>query len=445
MFAALKQKWNELDSNVRLLYIFTATYYSTVGILKEHLLSGFIFVLTNSNKQVGLVKGTTGLFQLCFALPSGFTADKFRRDKVLRAGGSVGLVACAISIAGFWFESINLIFVAFSIWGIFNVLHGPALEALFADCYPQGQRSLPCTIKYVLMQVALILGPALSTGILYINGNRWELTDLKVVLIIGAVLCAASLSSLFLFKDPEKQNTAAESEKEVFKNGEGDIINADQVSRLGLQRRHVPFLLILSEFIISNGAGMTISFFPIFFFQEYGLAPAEVNIVFIATSVFVIMLSMGSQNLSTCFCSRMQIIVSTRFIATCCLVWMSYAKPLWLQIALFIVRGGTMRATVGIRKSILMDHVPQKQRGRWNSFESLTVCTSSASTVVGGYLIDAYSYRFCFRITAAFYALALMVDTMLLTVVRDTNKEEHTWISKEKAAAGSGGVKSGIV
>jgi hypothetical protein len=81
-----------------MLYIFAMTYYSTVGILKEHLLSGFIFVLMNSNKDIGLVKGIRGLFQLCFALPSGFTADKFRRDKVLKAARVVGLVACAISI-----------------------------------------------------------------------------------------------------------------------------------------------------------------------------------------------------------------------------------------------------------------------------------------------------------------------------------------------------------
>jgi predicted MFS family arabinose efflux permease len=445
MLPKLKEKWTALESNVRMLYIFTLTYYSTVGILKEHLLSGFIFVLTNSNKDVGLNRGITGLFQLCFAIPSGFTADKFRRDKVLKAAGVVGLVASAISIAGFWFESIKLILVAFAGWGIFNALHGPASEALFADCFPQGQRSLPCTVQYVLMQVALIFGPALSTVILYINGNRWELTDLKFVLIVGAVLSAASLSSLFFFIEPEIQKTAADSEQAVIQIGEGDTSDADNKSWLGLQRRHVPYLLMLSEFIISNGAGMTISFFPIFFFQEYGLAPTEVNFVFIGTSILVIMLSMGAQSISTCFCSRMQILVSTRFIATVCLVWMSFAKPLWLQISLFLVRGGTMRATVAIRKSILMDHVPRKQRGRWNSFESLIACMSSASSVVGGYLIDAYSYRFCFRITAAFYFVALLVDMLLLSVVRDTNKQESAWILKEKAVLGSVGRSKGIV
>ena len=226
---------------------------------------------------------------------------------------------------------------------------------------------------------------------------------------------------------------------------EGDTTDADKSSWLGLQRRHVPYLVILLEFIISNGAGMTISFFPIFFFQEYGLAPTEVNFVFIGTSIVVIILSMGTQRISTCFCSRMQIIVSTRFIATCCLVWMSFAKPLWLQISLFLVRGGTMRATVAIRKSILMDHVPRKQRGRWNSFESLIASMSSASSVVGGYLIDAYSYRFCFRITAAFYFVALLVDVMLLLVVRDSNKQESAWILKEKAVIGSVSRSGGVV
>ena len=104
-----------------------------------------------------------------------------------------------------------------------------------------------------------------------------------------------------------------------------------------------------------------------------------------------------------------------------------------------------MRATVAIRKSILMDHVPRKQRGRWNSFESLIASMSSASSVVGGYLIDAYSYRFCFRITAAFYFVALLVDVMLLSVVRDSNKQESAWILKEKAVIGSVSRSGGVV
>ena len=62
----IKRSWAELDSNVRLLYIFTLTYYATVGILKEHLLSGFVYVLTQSNKSVGILKGITGLFQAAF-------------------------------------------------------------------------------------------------------------------------------------------------------------------------------------------------------------------------------------------------------------------------------------------------------------------------------------------------------------------------------------------
>ena len=96
-----------------------------------------------------------------------------------------------------------------------------------------------------------------------------------------------------------------------------------------------------------------------------------------------------------------------------------------------------MRATVGIRKSILMDHVVRKKRGRWNSLESLIACMSSASSVVGGYLVDAYSYRFCFRITAAFYAVAVLVDLLLLTIVRDTYTPKQEWILKEKCEAES--------
>jgi hypothetical protein len=69
---------------------------------------------------------------------------------------------------------------------------------------------------------------------------------------------------------------------------------------------------------------------------------------------------------------------------------------------------------------------------------------SSASLVVQGYLIDAYGYKFCFQITAAFYSVALLVDMMLLSIVRDTNKQESAWILEEKVVTGSVG-RSGIV
>jgi hypothetical protein len=50
---------------------------------------------------------------------------------------------------------------------------------------------------------------------------------------------------------------------------------------------------------------------------------------------------------------------------------------------------------------------------------------------------------FACRITAAFYFAAVLVDTVLLTVVRDTNRE-NAWVSKEKAAVGSGS-RTGVV
>jgi len=62
--------------------------------------------------------------------------------------------------------------------------------------------------------------------------------------------------------------------------------------------RHVPYLLFLSDFIICNGAGMTINFFPIFFQQEYGLSPSQVNLLWVAQSVLIFFLSFTMQKIS---------------------------------------------------------------------------------------------------------------------------------------------------
>merc|ERR1711918_254574 len=74
------------------------------------------------------------------------------------------------------------------------------------------------------------------------------------------------------------------------------------------------------------------------------------------------------------------------------------AKPIVI-VALYIAQTGFFNATQPLMKSILMDYVPKKTRGRWSSVDSVTSFGWSGSAVIGGFLISSYSYRIVFWVT----------------------------------------------
>ncbi|CAI5739687.1 unnamed protein product [Hyaloperonospora brassicae] len=489
--------WKGTTHNVRLAYVFTLFFWSARSILFQQVLAGYVFVLTRSTKAVGLVKGLQGISQLVFSFPGGYCADHSRRDAVLKLSGALGLVAAATTFVAVNRTSLDGLYVAFGLWGLFAALQSPALEALFADSIAPGRRSYPFMIKYNTSNLAQMLGPVLSIGLFSVYGDEWQLPELKPVLELGAVLAAVGALVLFYFDDdrardymqtgqqppldeqpmqlnavppsplrtpklvgngneidmvydyPDEDELAVEqqptptmtvSEKTVLlsvledKTGHAmdkerlqhGIDNDDddegymanwETTFLCFRTQHVPYLIFVSDFIISNGAGMTINFFPLFFKEEYGLTPIHMCVLFMTQPLVVMILSFAAQRLSRS-CGRMPLIAITRTLSVACLFAMAFAQSAALQIALFLMRGGMMRCSQPLRRSILMDYVPKNIRARWNALEGLSVFSWSGSAVLGGYLIDAYGYRVCFIITSVVYSLGLSLEMFLLPLTK---------------------------
>lgn len=472
-----------------LVQVSNVTSCAICSILFQQVISGYIYVLTNSNQPVGMVKGIQGISQLAFSLPAGYLADHTRRDTVLKISGAIGLVGALLTFIGVESSSLKVIYVAFGLWGLFSAFQSPAMEALFADSIPHGRRSYPFMIKYNVSNVAQVIGPFLSILLFLYVGDVWRIQELRPVLIFGTVLAAIASVFLFRFNDDlaladehsdnpvhhletQQQRGRLESEplrtpsfagndieieynysdvedelEEHARAEELDNLMATEKSSLivstsgaaggDLQAKtdqdasseqpiarflcftsdHVPLILFLSDFIISNGAGMTINFFPLFFMTEYGLSPIHVSILFLVQPIVVMVLSYAGQRVSRVL-GRMPIIVSTRIASTVCLLCMTFAKPLHLQILLFLLRGGMMRCSQPLRRSVLMDFVRREVRARWNALEGLSVFSYSGSAVIGGYLVDQYDYRMCFFITSFVYFAGLSLELFLLPLTK---------------------------
>ncbi|KAE8883203.1 hypothetical protein PF005_g9512 [Phytophthora fragariae] len=471
--------WGLMEHNVQLVFLFTVMYWSASSIISQQVLSGYVYVLTASNTPVGFVKGIQGLTQLVCAFPAGYAADCTRRDRTLIVAGIVGVVASVLTAMAFELADMLLMYVAFGLWGAFTAFQSSAMEALFADSAPMGQRSAPFTLKYVMRNVALVLGPTSAILLLWKNGDVWTLVALRPVLLFGAFIAAVSMVLLFQFNDDlafenrqyvfaierelssiERNFTSEYSDRESSASEQGvnfsrmQIPSTSEFSQLlqssrvpsansgyyltaplrsdddedvsvrpvmacwgMLDTAHVPYLLFVSNFLVSNGTGLVTAFFPLFFLHEYALSPIRVQTLFALQPLVMALLSFLSQMVSSTT-GRMSMVVVTRVLGTISLLLMAVSHDVADQSVLFVFHGAFMQCTEPLRRSLLMDFVPKSHRARWNSLEGLTVASWAGSAVLGGIIVDAYGYRICFIAAALVYICGLALETMLIPLTR---------------------------
>lgn len=80
----------------------------------------------------------------------------------------------------------------------------------------------------------------------------------------------------------EDRNSEAESQPLLLRDKEISICGLCH-----LTAEVVPHILFLSDFIIANGAGMSVNFFPLFFFREYALSPIQVSLLYLAQPILL--------------------------------------------------------------------------------------------------------------------------------------------------------------
>ncbi|CAM9535324.1 unnamed protein product [Phaeothamnion confervicola] len=153
--------------------------------------------------MVGYITGIMGLAQVIAAPAGGFLGDKLRRSRALALSAGVGLTAAAVLTAAVAANAgYGWLCVASVVWGVFWAISNPAIEALYADSVPNGQRTIALTAKYILLMVASATGPALAVALFFVLGDQWSRHECAIVIIFGVALSVVSTSMLFFFGDP---------------------------------------------------------------------------------------------------------------------------------------------------------------------------------------------------------------------------------------------------
>jgi len=200
----------------------------------------------------------------------------------------------------------------------------------------------------------------------------------------------------------------------------------------------VPAIVFVHSLIFALGSGMTVKFFPLFFKDQVGMSPTQVQIVYLILPLVLagcggvgnfIAGKGGVGRVGTALLFKIMGVLGLYSMV----VFKDYLNShALLLVPIYIFRTALMNASYPLEESILMDFVPKNQRGRWKSLESIAAFGWCGSAALGGWTSDHAhgDYTYTFRITAAIQSLGILVWALLLPLVPrheegDSTEEER--------------------
>ena len=396
----------ECEFNTRRMLLFSGVYGAACAIAMMGIFDAYIFIESNdSNTAVGWAESVSGLSQILVALPAGFLVDSFSRCNILNICGLFSLIYCGFFIFAISQDSTDLIYSALIFGGILFAVQNTATYSLYADSVPQGFRAKAMMEVAVVTQVSMAIGPILGALLFWVLGDSWDLKILHAVLYSGFALMIPGSLLLIGWKDVH-----ADPAVEASGGFEAQFIKRHSWSRL------VPYMVCLNDVITCIGAGMTVKFLPLFFKNEYGFTPAQVQSLYAVYLVTFGFFTWLCERIAS-YIGRVQAALLFSSIGVTCLFILARVTFLPLVVIVFVLRGALQNAIYPIDRSIIMDFVPSDQRGKWNAFESISSMTWSGSAVIGGYLMDEHDYRYAFQITAYIYSAAFCMRIPMMWLV----------------------------
>jgi len=399
----------------------------------------------NSNGPVGDIEAVSGLASLVCALPIGYLADKIGRSIVIRAGGILLLCTSILQIGilewvgtdfdhgdgngdsvlfegshaedqkqnlALWLMGGIMVF-----WGLGDgVVNGPC-QALFADSTPEGDRSTYFTYQFVCYITASAVGPLVSIVLFQTLGDEWDMYHLRIVIYVGLGMEVFNAGLMMLFDDSK-----ALDEVETGGDDTDEESSSPELSSLQKRQEWIPYIIFAHSIISSLGSGMTVKFFPLFFKDEVGMTPSQVQLIYCLVPLMLVVLSALCTKIAKSGFGRVQTSIVYYVVGISLLLTMVFCKSYlddhpFLLVPIYVMRTGLMNAPYPQEESILMDFVPKDKRARWKSLDSIATFGWCGSAALGGYIADKYDYTHTFMLTAIFQTVSVGVYCLLLPLV----------------------------
>lgn len=514
----------EISRNVAYIYAYTFFIFAGRSIWSRSVLSAYVYILKNESPEaVGYITAVMGFTQLLASFPTGYMADKYRRDTMLKMASFVGVIATIVTLLSLYNLSWKFLVVALSIWGVVWGIANTSMTALFADSVRDEQRTKYFTNRSMVLKLGTTTGPCVALLMFYLLGDEWNVKDCAIVMAIGQAVGFPALILLFFVNDDyatgaipantindndvirnavtstpnhtdfdisieinattrahnntdygtnrtiEEEETSASTEnvnRAVQSNGincnmETNEMNHDFIITSGHRseqtthddssiisedrnvcnntcskyymyfipkNRIIPSLIVCADIVSGLSSGVSIRYFSIFFMHNLHLSPVMVQVLFAIGPVCQAALMKLAQNRSKTY-GRCYITILHRWIGILCMVLMiiCYVSttnnilkfPTWIICAFYLLRVGFMNSTNPLTKSMLMDNVPAKERGKWSALESVNMFSWSGSAAIGGILVAEKGIVFNFCITSGMQLLSTIPIIIILKFFAD--------------------------
>ena len=452
-------------ANVTLALIYTFVYFSGRSIWNQSVLATFVYLIQHENAQaVGFITAIMGIAQLAASLPAGYMADVYRRDRVLAVASALGFAAIGSTVAASWWQDYRCLAVALALWGMFGGVANTSLLALFADSIPDGERSHYFTQRSILVTLANLAGPLSALAMFGILGNNWTAADCAKVMILGQLFSLPAIGMLCFFHDFDRSNNedleiegsleeqdvetaddaelstpllpdeTAESNPAESDGESDDNVESDNENELAVVThptipcggcclppdRAIPILIAISDVIAGLGSGMSVRYFPLFFVDNLGLHPIEVQVVYALSNLTKVPLMRMAQRLAKRF-GRCGVTIACKWaglVFMAAMIAVYWWRPHWRYLIsfLFVFRTSCMNSSGALTRSMLMDHVPSDERGKWSALESINMFSWSGSAALGGVLVGILGLVPIFMVTACMQFASTLIILALVGV-----------------------------
>ena len=159
--------------------------------------------------------------------------------------------------------------------------------------------------------------------------------------------------------------------------------------------------------------------------KKVGMGPLATTAIFPVSTLLLSAFTCLAQRLSLRL-GRVATAMLGRALGISCLLAMALLEAEWhrvfLMVGLYVVRTALMNAQYPLLKSILMDYVSKRSRGKVNSLESISQFGWSGSAILGGVLLDKYDYQAVFFVTAAMQLCSWCLMFLLCGAVVDEER-----------------------
>ncbi|MHB8912568.1 MAG: MFS transporter [Lysobacter sp.] len=321
-----------------------------------------VYELTRDVLALGLIGLAEVVPYFCFALFAGYAVDHLPRRKL-------GMLACAglclttLLLAGVASGAVPAfgtltIYAAIAVNGVVRAFLAPVYMSLFARVLKREEFAYGVGISSVVMQIGLVLGPALG-GVLVALGGK------TTAYLVAAGFAAAAAIAIITVRVTEPPLPAERAP--VFKSiGEGLRFVFNHQVVLGAQA--------LDMFSVLFGGAVAL--LPAFIAEVLDAGPEALGILRAAPAAGAVLVGLWlARRPPHRHAGRLLLFAVAGF--GLCMIAFALSRSFWLSATLLVLSGMCDGVSVVLRSTILQLATPDHLRGRVSSINGIFIGSSN--------------------------------------------------------------------